>query len=88
MSGLSIPTDYAGLRKMAGEFIKALPDLNIEQADNGMKCFGLAYLGCKFPDDVLGRCNRDAGAPALLRIVSREYMTREIELMSQQRIPE
>lgn len=80
MSGASIETDFEGLKKMASEFCKALPTLNLEEAENGMKCFGLAYLGCEHPDDLRGRANRDAGAPALLRIVSKEYMKYEWKL--------
>lgn len=80
MSGASIQSDFEGLKKIASEFHKALPTLNEEELENSWKCFGLAYLGCEFPDDVRGRANRDAGAPALLRIVSRDYLDRKLAL--------
>lgn len=76
----SIKTDWDGLKQMAKEFFDALPSLNIDELENGFKAFGLAYLGCQFPDDELGRINRLGGAPALMRIVSRHYFNRVFEL--------
>jgi len=76
----SIRTDFEGLKQMASEFHKALPTLNEDELENSWKCFGLAYMGCEFPDDLRGRTNRDASAPALLRIVSRDYLQRKLEL--------
>ena len=76
----SIETNFDGLKRMSKEFFDAMPTANLEELENGMKCFGLAYLGCEFPDDVRGRCERDAAAPALLRIVTRAYLDRQIQL--------
>ena len=80
----SIQSDFEGLKRMASEFHKALPTLNDDELENGMKCFSLAYLGCEFPNDVRGRANQDAGAPALLRIVSRKYLDRKLQLEAAQ----
>ena len=77
----AIQTDFEGLKRMSSEFVKAMPTLNLDELDNGMKCFGIAYLGCDFADDLMGRANREAGAPALFRLVSHLYMKRELELL-------
>jgi len=80
LAGPTIQTDFEGLKRMAKEFHESLPALDHEGLESGMKAFGLAYLGCTFPDNMLGQANRLAGAPALLRIVTREYVARQIEL--------
>lgn len=77
----SINVDFEELKKMTAEFVRAMPTLNLEELDNGMKCFGIAYLGCEFPDDIIGNANRNAAAPAIFRIVSKLYMDREWELL-------
>lgn len=76
----TIATDFDGLKRMAKEFHEAAPTLNRDELDNAFKAFGLGYLGCEFPDDVQGHANREAGAPALFRIVQREYLTRQLAL--------
>ena len=76
----TIATDFDGLKRMARELLDALPALDHDGVENGLKAFGLAYLGCEFPDDLRGRANRDAAAPALFRIVQREVLQRQIEL--------
>lgn len=83
MPGPSIATDFEGLKRMAREFHDALPTLNRDELENAFKAFGLALLGCDFPDNAMGEANRLAGAPALFRIVSREYTHRQIELDSE-----
>jgi hypothetical protein len=79
-AGMSIKTDFDGLKRMAREFTYSMPTLDYEELENGMKAFGLAYIGCDYPDDIIGRANLEAGAPALLRIVQRAYMQRLIDL--------
>lgn len=76
----TIQTDFEGLKRMAKEFNDAMPTLDREGLENGMKAFGLACLGCEYPDTLIGRANRDAGAPALFRIVNSAYIARQIEL--------
>lgn len=80
MTAPTICIDFEGLKRMSREFHDALPTLNRDELENGFKAFGLAYIGCEFPDDIRGRANRDAGAPALFRIVQRAYIRRQIEL--------
>jgi hypothetical protein len=78
----TIETNFDGLKRMSKEFIDALPTLNSEGLENGFKAFGLAYLGCEFTNDDLGKINRDSAAPALFRVISDLYLKRmaEIEL--------
>lgn len=76
----TIQTDFEGVKKLASEFLKALPTLNLDELENGWKCFVLAYLGCEYPDDFIGQTNRHGCAPALYRIVSREHLNRWMRL--------
>jgi hypothetical protein len=67
---------YAGLRQIAGDFIRAIPAAQTrEQLDAGLKCVQLHYLGMdtETPHEI-------AGADALMRIVSREYFDAESAL--------
>jgi hypothetical protein len=66
---------YAELRKVAAEYIKAIPGANQEELEAGLKCFQLHYLGMQVQHD-----HEIAGASALFRIVSREYMNAELAL--------
>ena len=47
MSHPSIATTWSGFKEMAAEFFRTISDANLtqEEADNGFKCLGLAYLG-------------------------------------------
>jgi len=75
----TFPCTYAELRKLAGEYLKAIresaPDL--DQLDAGLKCVQLHYLGM-----VPAHAHEVAGAAALLRIVSRHYMMAEALLLA------
>lgn len=82
MNESTIQTDWEGLKRMSKEFFDALPSLDEIGLENGFKAFSLAYLGCEFPDNALGRANELAGAPALMNIVSRHYFARLNELTS------
>lgn len=84
MSGSTIQTDWEGLKRMSKEFFDALPLLDEAGLENGFKAFSLAYLGCRFPDDALGRSRELAAAPALMKIVSRQYFNRMHELTAGQ----
>lgn len=37
--------NWAELRKVASDFLKAIPEANLEELDAGLKCFNLHYLG-------------------------------------------
>lgn len=84
MNESTIQTDWEGLKRMSKEFFDALPSLDEAGLENGFKAFSLAYLGCRFPDDALGRSRELAAAPALMRIVSRQYFSRLHELVPRQ----
>jgi len=66
--------DLNGLKRLGKEFLDALPTATIEEADNGFKCFTLAYLNGKFDERELLQ------AEILLQIMSRKFIQREIEL--------
>ena len=76
----TITTDFNSLKKMAKEFFDAVHSLNRDELENAFKAFGLAYIGCEYPDDFMGNIDREANAPALFRIVQREYLARIIDL--------
>jgi hypothetical protein len=76
---LKMPTfscTYQELKQVAGDYIKAIPGATLEELDAGLKCVQLHYLGLKedTPEHEI------AGAAALLRIVSKEFMKAEIVL--------
>ena len=66
--------DLDGLKRLGKEFLDALPTATIEEADNGFKCFSLAYLNGNFTD------LEQHQAAILLQIISRKFVQREIEL--------
>lgn len=70
----TLQTDFNGLKRLAKEFLDALPTANIEEADAGFKCFSLAWLHGDF--STLEKLQADI----LLQIISKKYMLREIEL--------
>lgn len=66
---------YPELRKVAGDFIKAIPGAGLDELDAGMKCVQLHFLGM---EPTAG--HEVAGAAALMRIVTREYLAAEVQL--------
>lgn len=76
----TIQTDWEGLKQLSKEFFDAMPNLDVDGLENGFKAFSLAYLGCRFEDNALGRAHELAGAPALMSLVSRHYFSRLQEL--------
>ena len=78
----SINTDWEGLKRIAAEFCRAAKDANEDELENGYKCFGLAWLSCnEFPGGLLGRVAKEAEHPALMRIVTTEYMKRRFPIL-------
>lgn len=77
----TINTDWIGLKKIAAEFLRAAPTANADELDAGIKCFGIAWMNCRFADDFLGKIAQEAEHPALLRIVRRAYMQYRIPLV-------
>ncbi|MFK4706062.1 hypothetical protein ABIC83_002901 [Roseateles asaccharophilus] len=76
----SITTDYEGFKRLASEFLQAAPTLDLAGLDNGHKCLNLAYLGCEFGNGPFAETNRMAGAPAIMRLATKAYLARELEL--------
>lgn len=76
----TIQTTFEGLKGMAKEYCQALPTLDRDGVESGFKCFALAYLGCDFPETVIGNLQREIEAPALMKIVSRARLERDCQL--------
>ena len=70
-------TDFDGIKRLAKEFLDALPTANIEEADNGLKCFQLAYLSGKFSEA------DQYQAAILLQIITMKFIAREAELVGE-----
>lgn len=68
-------TDFDGLKRLGKEFLDALPTSNIDEADNGLKCFQLAYLNGNFSDV------EQHQAELLLHIVSKQFIIHEAKLV-------
>lgn len=66
---------YAQLRAVAGEFIRAIPGADAASLEAGLHCVQLHYLGMR-----PAAKHEEAGAAALLRIVTREYLAAEQKL--------
>lgn len=71
-----LATDFAGLKRMAKEFLDALPTATPEEADAGLKCFNLAYLNLEAND--LDRHQ----AAILFHLIGRRFLEREQALMA------
>lgn len=63
-------------KEMAKEYILAIPTLNKEELDNGLKCFNLGYLNVTYehPAD-------ETIAVSLVKYVHKKYHDREFELI-------
>lgn len=70
-----LATDWPGLKRMAKDFLDALPTATLEQADNGLKCFNLGYLNLEAND--LDRYQ----ASLLFQLIGRKFLEREGQLL-------
>lgn len=68
--------DYKTFYKMAGDFIKAIPETNdLEALDAGLKCVQLHFLGLE------GEAPHETvGATAIMKIITRQFIFREVAL--------
>lgn len=48
--GATIPTTWPSLKRLAGEFFRALPTANDTEAEAGFACLTLAYFGLECSD--------------------------------------
>lgn len=68
-------------RRLIAEFLKAADTATLEELEAGAKCCGLAYLGIQWDDNnPLHTVHRNAGAPALMRLVTKKCIEREMAL--------
>lgn len=66
---------YEELKRLAAEFLKAIPNLDEDGLDNGLKCFDLHYLHVTFEapaDPIL--------AASLLKYVHKQYWARVMDI--------
>jgi len=68
-------TDFDGLKRLAKEFLDALPTATIEEAVAGLNCFQLAYLNGEFTE------SEQDQSEILLQIISKKFLHREAELV-------
>lgn len=81
MSTTLTPT-WEEFRRIVADFLKAADmATSVEELDAGAKCCGLAYLGIQWDDsNSLHTIHRNAGAPALMRLVTKKCAAREMAL--------
>jgi hypothetical protein len=72
MNNPTIPTDFAGLKRLGKDFLDLLPTATLEEADNGWKCFGIAFLECDL------KPHEEVQARALFSILSRKRLEHEL----------
>ncbi len=63
------------LKQLGKEFLEILPTATTEEAENGFKCFTIAYL-----NSLLHNPREEIQAEALHHLLSRKLMEREIEI--------
>lgn len=79
MTTLSV--SYEEFQRIAADFLKAADTATLEELDAGLKCCGLAYLGIQWDDtNPFHAVHRQAGAPALMRIITKKFLEREVAL--------
>jgi hypothetical protein len=72
-------------RRIVADFHKAADTANGEELDAGAKCVGLAFLGIQWDEgNKMHEVHRQAGAPALMRIVTRKVIDRQIAIESEE----
>ncbi|CAN7773920.1 hypothetical protein LJR290_007681 [Variovorax sp. LjRoot290] len=79
--GPTIPGSYEAFRALCAEFLRASDTANSDELEAGAKCVGLAYAGIQWDDEnPFHKIHRAAGAPALMRIVTKKVIEREVVL--------
>lgn len=79
--GPSIPGTYEGFRAICSEFLRAIATTNADELEAGVHGVGLAYLSIQWDEDnPLDRIHRAAAAPALMRMVTKAVIEREMAL--------
>jgi len=75
----SICASFQELKKMAGEYFRALPSFNLDEMDNAHKCLSLAYLGLDSACE-----NEQYQASVVIMLASKLFLKREALLLSEQ----
>ena len=65
---------WSELKAMAGEFFRALPTLEYDQAQNGFKCLTLGYFALVPLND-----NEQYQAEILIQLASQKMLEKEFE---------
>ena len=79
---------YEAFRVLCAEFLRATDTANADELAAGVKCVGLAFLGIKWDDDnPLHKIHQSAGAPALMRLVTKKTIERETVLAMEEDAP-
>lgn len=91
VSAVPAPTlagSYEAFRVLCAEFLRAADTANADELAAGVKCVGLAFLGIKWDDDnPLHKIHQSAGAPALMRLVTKKTIERETVLAMEDEAP-
>ena len=77
----TIEGSYEAFRALCAEFLRAADTADADALAAGVKCVGLAFLGIQWDDsDPLHKIHQSAGAPALMRLVTKKTIERETVL--------
>lgn len=84
----SIPGTYEAFRVLCAEFLRAADTADADELAAGVKCVGLAFLGIQWEDNNRFHViHRAAGAPALMRLVTKKTIERETVLAMVEEAP-
>jgi hypothetical protein len=72
---METPCTIEEFKRGAKEFLEALPTLNSDELENGLKCFNILYLNCDLSDPI-----NEILAVGLVRFVHKRALDREFEL--------
>lgn len=77
----TIAGSYEAFQVLCAEFLRAADTAAADELAAGVKCVGLAFLGIQWDDsNPFHMIHRAAGAPALMRLVTKKTIERETAL--------
>ncbi|VTU44905.1 hypothetical protein [Variovorax sp. RA8] len=77
----TIAGSYEAFQVLCAEFLRAADTADGDALAAGVKCVGLAFLGIQWDDSSpFHKIHRAAGAPALMRLVTKKTIERETAL--------
>lgn len=84
-SAPTIAGSYEAFQVLCAEFLRAADTADADELAAGVKCVGLAFLGIQWDDsNPFHKIHRAAGAPALMRLVTKKTIEREAALAVQE----